>query len=330
MKETHPTPKPLYPSKFTGLSPRAARRRLLYGPLIIIALFHALVPLAFYAFTWSGVLIFLALYWATACLGVTLCFHRLVTHQSFKTYPAVKYLLTFFGCLALQGGPLNWAAKHRLHHKESDEEPDPHTPFVSFLWSHVLWLFFVHPEMETEERMYRFVPDLARDPVLRWFDRHFFAVAMLFALVLFGAGYAVGGAALGLSWVLWGVVVRTVFVWHVTWLVNSATHMWGYKNYHTRDNSRNSWWVALLAFGEGWHNNHHADQRSAAHGHRWFEFDMTHWIIQAMAGCGLAWDIVQPQAKRLQSKSERLRALVSAAGAGVGGDVQAEKSKDAA
>lgn len=269
-------------------------RRLKISTLVVISLIHAAALMAPFTFSWTGFITCLVLVWVTGGLGITLCYHRLLTHRSYRTYKPVEYVLTAFGCLALQGGPITWVATHRLHHKESDEEADPHTPSYNFLWAHVLWNFFWDPQLDCYDKIKRFAKDLDRDRVIRFYEKHFFTIYVLLAATLYGVGHLIGGWKLGLSLVVWGCAVRTVLVWHFTWLVNSATHMWGYTNYKTSDNSRNTWWVALLTFGEGWHNNHHADQRSAAHGHRWWEFDMTYWTIKVMQGVGLAKDVVKP------------------------------------
>jgi hypothetical protein len=161
------------------------------------------------------------------------------------------------------------------------------------MWAHMGWLFVTMPGCEEYEEYCRFVKDLGRDPVQRFFDKYFFGVWVAFALVVYLAGELYGG--LGASWLVWGVLVRQVILWHATWFVNSASHLWGYRNYNTDEESTNNWWVALLSFGEGWHNNHHADQRSAAHGQRWFEFDLTYWVIRLLGVLGLAWQIMEPR-----------------------------------
>jgi stearoyl-CoA desaturase (delta-9 desaturase) len=262
--------------------------------LLVIGGVHAAALAAPFTFSWTGLILCAVLIWVTGGLGITLCYHRLLTHRSYRTYKPIEYALTWFGCLALEGGPIGWVATHRLHHKESDDEPDPHTPLVHFAWSHVLWLFFKDPQLDCHEKLARFARDLDRDGVMRFFEKTFVFWYFAVATLLFGIGWAAGGWQLGLSLVVWGVALRTVLVWHSTWLVNSATHLWGYRNYKTTDNSRNTWWVALITFGEGWHNNHHADQRSAAHGHRWWEFDPTYWTIKMMQWVGLAKDVVKP------------------------------------
>ena len=274
----------------------ATARNLKPWTIGIIVAMHALAFVAPFVFTWTGLIVFVVAYFATGALGVTLCYHRLLTHRSFKTPRWVEYLLTFFAASSLQGGPITWVATHRLHHKEADETSDPHTPVQDgFLWSHVLWNIYDKPGFTKYQEYVRYAKDLARDPMHRFFNWAFFPIYLGVALAMFGIGFAFGGWKLALSLVVWGCFLRTVTVWHSTWFVNSATHLWGYRRYKTIDDSRNNWWVALLTFGEGWHNNHHADQRSAAHGHRWYEIDMTYWMIRGMQAVGLARDVVKPK-----------------------------------
>lgn len=280
-----------------------SKNRVKIGTIFVISVIHAAALAAPFTFSWTGFIVCLVLIWVTGGLGITLCYHRLLTHRSYRTYKPIEYVLTCFGCLALQGGPITWVATHRLHHKESDAEDDPHTPNHTFWWSHMLWNFFNDPKLDCYDKIKRFAKDLDKDRVLRFFERYFFLLYVLLAVLLYFIGHLASGWQLGLSLVIWGCCVRTVLVWHFTWLVNSATHRWGYTNYKTTDNSKNTWWVALITFGEGWHNNHHADQRSAAHGHRWWEFDQTYLTIKIMQWIGLAKDVVKPgRLSQLRSK----------------------------
>jgi stearoyl-CoA desaturase (delta-9 desaturase) len=189
---------------------------------------------------------------------------------------------------------------HRLHHKHADTDHDPHSPQHGFGWSHILWMMQKRlAGLEARDA----ARDLQRDAYMRWIDRWFWLPQVVLAAVLFGLGWLVDGWMLGLSWVVWGVAVRSVFVFHSTWFVNSAAHTWGYQNYPTTgEKSTNLWWVALLSFGEGWHNNHHAHPRSASHGLRWFEFDMTWWTIKALSWVGLARDLNRPKPEQMPGK----------------------------
>jgi fatty-acid desaturase len=260
-----------------------------------IAGMHLLALAAPFFFSWSGVGIAIFLWWVVGGLGITLCFHRLLTHRSFKTSKPVEYFLTMLGTLAWQGSPIKWVGTHRIHHTHSDGEGDPHSPKHGFNWAHVLWCLRKDPP-DWDPRAA--AKDLQRSKVHALLDRFHFVPQFFLAAILFGAGWAVGGWWLGLSWVIWGVAVRTVFVYHVTWFVNSASHTWGYRSYETDDDSRNNWWVALLGFGEGWHNNHHAHQRAAAHGRSWWELDTTYLTIKVMEKLGLATAVVSAEPPR--------------------------------
>ncbi len=260
-------------------------------PVVIgIGAMHVGCLVAPFYFSWSGLALLVLFMWVAGALGINLCYHRLLTHRSFKTPKWFEYLLTAMGCLAWQGGPIQWVGTHRLHHRHSDDDLDPHSPKHGFTWAHMLWCMHKEPQGRCAADAAR---DLQRDPVLAWLNRYFWMVQFVLVGLLFLAGHWLADS--GVSWVLWGVCVRTVIVYHATWFVNSASHTWGYRNYDTDDHSTNLWWVALLGFGEGWHNNHHAYQRSAAHGLRWFEFDATYWTIRLLACIGLARDIVLPE-----------------------------------
>lgn len=276
-------------------------RKIQWTTVFFIGMIHVIALFAFREdlFSYSGLAVGVFMYFLAGMFGITICYHRLLTHRSFRTYKWMEYFLTFCACQALEAGPIEWTAMHRIHHKEADEVADPHSPLVNFLWAHAGWLFVDMPGAHTYSQYSRFAKDLARDPVQRYLNKFFYLIYAFTAITIYIAGELYAG--IGLSWLIWGVFVRTVFLWHATWLVNSATHLWGYRNYNTDEDSTNNWWVALISFGEGWHNNHHADQRSAAHGQRWFEFDISFFFIKVMEKLGLAWDIVLPS-KRVIAK----------------------------
>jgi fatty-acid desaturase len=275
----------------TSTITRPTRYPIAWPTLIWIGAIHLGALLAFVPafFSWSALAVCVLMHWFTGGIGICLCYHRLLTHRSFQPRPKfLEYILTAIGCSASEGGPIGWVADHRRHHAHSDEPLDVHTPHEGFLWAHMMW--FVTPEPDTfhtEEYYQRWAPDLAKDKGLRWFDTYHFLFPILNAAVLFAIG--------GVPWLVWGFFVSTVFVLHSTWLVNSATHVWGYRTHTTRDDSTNNWWVALLTYGEGWHNNHHAHQTSARHGHRWWEFDMTYMAIRTLGMLGLARAIKLPK-----------------------------------
>ncbi len=263
-----------------------------WGIVAWLLMIHVGALAAPWTFTWSGLILALVLHWLTGGIGICLGYHRLLTHRSFMTYPWVRYFLATLGSLAGEGTAIDWVANHRKHHAHSDQEGDPHSPHDGPWWSHMLWLAQAKSPEVHEAHLKRWAPDLLKDPWLRKIASWFLPLHLVFGVLVFLAGWAIGGLTLACSWLVWGVFVRLALVLHSTWLVNSASHMWGYRNYRTSDNSRNNWWVALLTYGEGWHNNHHAFPSMAKHGHRWWEIDLTYWTIRLMRCCGLAWKVV--------------------------------------
>ncbi len=234
-------------------------------------------------FTWQALGVAVFLHWLTASIGICLGYHRFLSHRSFKLRWPARVFTLFCGAISGEGSPLMWAATHRVHHMKSDQQGDPHSPLDGPWWSHLLWLFVRHDAPMREALYQQFCPDVQKDPVLRFFER-------TYPLWLFGTGgvlYALGGW----PFVLWGMCVRMVIAYHSTWFVNSATHLWGYRNYETSDHSRNLWWVAVLSYGEGWHNNHHAHPTFARAGHKWWEIDMTWYAIRTLQFLGLAYDV---------------------------------------
>ncbi len=263
-----------------------------------IGIVHVLAMIAPFYFTWPAFAMCGALIFATASLGVCMGYHRLLTHRSFKTYRPVRWLLAILGGLSGEGSALTWVAQHRRHHVHSDHEGDPHSPKDGNWWSHMLWFLPDFGQKWHRDLFERYAPDIMKDRVMVWIHRmflpsHFLLGGFLFAMGYFFHFWGLGGLYGGLSMLFWGLGVRMVYVLHSTWFVNSVTHMWGYRSYDTSDNSRNLWWVSLMTFGEGWHNNHHAYQQVASQGHRWWEIDITYWVILSMEKVGLAWDIVR-------------------------------------
>lgn len=262
-------------------------------PVVIwIALVHVGALAAPFVFTWKAVGLLLFLCWLTGGIGVCLGYHRQLTHGSFTTYRPVRWFLALLGGLSGEGSALTWVANHRKHHAFSDQQGDPHSPRDGGLWSHMLWFMPNFGRGHYAELHGKYAPDLQKDPVFRWLHVLFLPSHFLLGGFLFALGYFGWDAYTGWSFVVWGMFLRLVVVLHSTWFVNSATHMWGYRNYRTSDDSTNLWWVAVLTFGEGWHNNHHAFQRMARHGHRWWEFDPTYLAICVLEKLGLAWNVV--------------------------------------
>jgi stearoyl-CoA desaturase (delta-9 desaturase) len=217
----------------------------------------------------------------------------------------LEHALAILGVCNLQDSPARWVLVHRLHHQHSDHAADPHSPLVSCFWGHVGWLFVENRQLSTAATYERYARDILSDPLYLWLERRrmylwvYVAHAALFGLAGAAVGFWLHGTGAGavqvaMQWLLWGVVYRTVYTWHVTWGVNSFSHLWGYRNYDTRENSRNNWFFALATNGDGWHNNHHAQPRAAAHGHRWWELDVTYCTIWLWEKIGLAWDVKRP------------------------------------
>jgi len=250
---------------------------------VALVVFHlgALAALAFWDF--GAILTALVLYIVAGMLGIGMGYHRLLTHRAYKTPKAVEYFLTWCATLALEGGPIFWVATHRIHHQHSDDHGDPHTPREGTWWAHMGWIVTGQGMHHLASMHARYAPDLVRDPVHVALSKWHWTSNVVVGLALLAFG--------GLPYVLWGTFFRTTAGLHSTWLVNSATHKWGSRRFATRDDSTNNWWVALLTFGEGWHNNHHAYPTSARHGLAWFEVDLNWMGIRTLEAFGLAWDI---------------------------------------
>lgn len=304
-----------YETEPQGIDPQRLPRpegtepvQVMWRYVVVLAAIHLIALLAFipWLFTWSGLILAIAGHFVFGMFGITIGYHRLLTHRGFTCPKWLEHTFAVLGMCNMQDSPARWVAIHRMHHQHSDHQPDPHSPLVSFLWSHVGWVVCRHRDLDRTSRYERYVRDLLRDPFYLRLERRdgwffiFLAHAILITLAGGVYGYFVGGSGgealrFAYSWAVWAVAVRTVFVLHGTWAVNSVTHLFGYRNYETRDDSRNNWLVALTSHGEGWHNNHHAQPRSAAHGHHWWELDMSWWIIQCMERVGLAKNVVRPK-----------------------------------
>lgn len=249
-----------------------------------ITLVHLVALAALPFFSWENFSAALFGLFVLAPLGINVGYHRLLTHRSFSTSRFVRRGFATLGAMIGAGAPLHWVAMHRVHHRFSDTAQDPHDASRGFWYSHVLHLFHQDPhEAGDADYIEKYAPDLNADPYLRWLNKRW----LWLALATLPALYFLGGFDL----LLWAGFVRIVLTWHVMWFVNSASHRWGYRNYETRDQTVNCWWVGLLAAGEGWHNNHHANPSCAAHGHRWWELDLSYGIIRAMEWVGLAREV---------------------------------------
>ncbi len=255
----------------------------------------------------SDVVVFLIVYVLTG-LGVTVGFHRLLTHRSFKAKPVVRGILAALGSAAIEGPAISWVADHRKHHAFADVPGDPHSPHVDhgvgwsdalrgLLHAHVGWLF----RHDQRGARARYAPDLMADPVIRFIDRTFVLWVAAGLAVPFGLGVAIGGSVrAGLTGLLWGGAIRILVLHHVTYSINSICHVFGRRAFRTPDESRNVYWLSLFSFGESWHNNHHAFPTSATHGLGRWQLDPAAAVIRGLEACGLAWDVVRVSPERQQ------------------------------
>ena len=248
-----------------------------------MAAFHIGAIAAIFFFTWKAFILSIVLWWVSGSLGIGMCYHRLLTHRGYKTPKWVEYFMTVCATLTLEGGPIFWVATHRIHHKFSDHDGDPHSPVDGKWWAHMGWILTGKSMHHDTTTLARYVPDLAKDKFHVWITKYHYV-----PIIALGVGLLAIGE---LPFLMWGIFVRTVVGLHATWLVNSATHSWGSRRFATRDLSTNSWWVALLTFGEGWHNYHHAHPTSARHGLKWYEIDLNWYGIWALKKLGLAQQI---------------------------------------
>ena len=248
-----------------------------------MAAFHLGALAAFFFFSWKALFISALLWWISGSMGIGMGYHRLLTHRGYKTPKWVEYFLTLCATLALEGGPIFWVATHRIHHQFSDQDGDPHSPRDGKWWSHVGWILTGKSMHHDTSTLAHYVPDLAKDKFHVWITKYHYVPIIVVGVALLVLG--------GLPFLLWGMFLRTVMGLHCTWLVNSATHMWGSRRFKTRDLSTNNWLVAVMTFGEGWHNNHHAHPTSARHGLRWYEVDLNWYGIWALKVLGLAKQI---------------------------------------
>jgi fatty-acid desaturase len=248
--------------------------------IIVLVILHVGAVAALFMFSWANLAVTLFLLWFATGLGISMGYHRLHTHRSYQVPRALEYLFAVCGALTFEGGPIFWVATHRVHHQKSDRPGDPHSPREGAWWSHMVWMMVGEAKHSNTRLMAKYAPDLAKDPFYVWLDHYHWLPNIVLAVVLFAIG--------GVPMVLWGICLRVVIGLHATWLVNSATHMWGSRRFATHDDSRNLWWVALITFGEGWHNNHHAHPTSARHGLAWYEFDPSWLQIKLLKRVGIA------------------------------------------
>jgi fatty-acid desaturase len=260
---------------------RLPTRRGLNWPIsIFMIIFHLGALAALFMFSWENLAVAVFLYWLATGLGISLGYHRLHTHRSFVVPRPLEYFFALCGSLTFEGGPISWVATHRVHHQNSDHDGDPHSPRDGKWWSHIGWLVLGESMHANTRVMSKYAPDLARHRFYVWLNNYHWVPSLVLLPILLACG--------GWSMVMWGLCFRVVFGLHATWLVNSATHLWGKRRFETRDDSRNNWWVALITFGEGWHNNHHAHPTSARHGLAWYEFDPSWLTLKVLRYFGIA------------------------------------------
>ena len=289
----------------TGGGPvHPGRKNINWATLGFMAAIHGLAVIALLPqfWSWQAIVTFLVLYWITACLGVTIGYHRLLSHRSFRVPHWLERFFATCGAISCQQGPLDWVGLHRHHHKFSDTDVDHHTSLKGLWWSHMGWMFEDIPAMQAVPRL---TGDLAKDPYYRWLNNNFLLLQVPLAGLLFWIGTVTGAG--GWALVLWGIPLRLMLVYHCTWLVNSATHYWGDAPHNSGDSSRNNAWVAALTFGEGWHNNHHAFPHSARHGFG-RQIDLTWMHIQLMGALGLATQVRLPAAANPNGRRRPRRA----------------------
>ena len=283
------------------------KRRIVWSYAITVGAYHlvALLALIPWYFSWTGIVLAVLGMYVFGTLGINLCYHRLLTHRGLVCPKWLEHAFAVLAVCSMQDTPARWVAVHRRHHEHSDRQDDPHSPLVNFFWGHMGWMLAENRDLVRLGIFDRYAKDILRDPFYKRLERTLLYPSILLGswAVFFAGGFvadSLTGASLpealqfGASLLIWGVFVRTVAIWHVTWSVNSAAHLWGYRTYETGDRSRNNWMVALITNGEGWHNNHHADTRSARHGHRWWELDVVYLSIRVLEMLGLARNVCRP------------------------------------
>ncbi|KAG8379823.1 hypothetical protein BUALT_Bualt07G0129500 [Buddleja alternifolia] len=259
--------------------------------IVVIVTMHVLCIFAPFTFNWGAFWVAFGLYVITGLFGITLSYHRNLSHGSFKVPKWLEYFFAYCGVQALQGSPIPWVSNHRYHHQFCDSAKDPHSPIEGFWFSHMNWIFDTKTIVQKCGKPNN-VGDLRKQPYYKFLQNTY----LIHPIVLGAVLYAVGG----FPYIVWGMGVRIVWVYHITWLVNSVCHVWGRRAWNTDDLSRNNWWVAVLSFGEGWHNNHHAFEYSARHGLEWWQFDMTWYVIRLLQAIGLANDVKLPTTAQKQ------------------------------
>ncbi|HXG86410.1 MAG TPA: fatty acid desaturase [Pyrinomonadaceae bacterium] len=274
-----------------------ARLNINWKNLFIVVTFHLLSVAALFAFSWKNLAAMLVGNWIVGSLGVGLGYHRLLTHRSFKAPKWLEYTLTVLGTMSMQDAPDKWVATHRLHHAFTETDNDPHSTKPGFWWAHIGWVVFGRAQDHDAATFKKYIPDLLKDKFHVALAKYYLVPIILSGFLLYALG--------GWSMVLWGVFARVVVGWHTTWFVNSLAHFSGKRPFETKDDSTNNWFVAFLTFGEGWHNNHHAQPSSARHGLKWFELDMNWITIRLFEKLGWAKEIRTFETKKMPAELKR-------------------------
>ncbi len=262
---------------------RYISQNLNWRNVVMVAFYHILAIPVIFTFSWQNLAVLLIGNWIVGSLGVGLGWHRLLTHRSFKAPKWLEYVLSILATMSMQDSPNKWIATHRMHHKYVDTDLDPHSARSGFWWPQLGWVVWGKAQDHDQATLQKYIPDLLKDPIHVLISRFYVVPILLSAVLLFAIG--------GWTMVVWGVAARVVLGWHTTWFVNSLSHIYGKRPHETGDLSTNNWFVAILTFGEGWHNNHHAFPTSARHGLLWYQFDMNWIAIRVFEKLGWAKNI---------------------------------------
>lgn len=273
------------------------RTKIRWLPTVFFCLIHvcAVVGLFCGYTNRTSVIVFAFFFFGSGSVAFQVGLHRYFSHGAFKTTRPIEYFLAWLISINFQGGVARWVANHKVHHQHADTDGDLHSPSRGFFWAHTGWILDGENRVLSQAEVRRLAPNVSIDPIHVWIDRLAIPSTVLLAFVFYWLA--------GFAGIVWGIFVRLVAIYHVTWFTNSAAHMWGYRNFNTSDQSRNLWWAAVFTFGE-WHNNHHRFPSSARAGFRWYEFDLGWRIIQLLQALGLAWDVRLPELSLLRSELE--------------------------
>jgi fatty-acid desaturase len=332
---SNPLPPTVYPIKFNLIYAITIVGMHFLGAVALAALAFGPEPWRPYLFSWTAFALFLVGIHLFG-QGITIGYHRLLTHRSFKTPKWLEHWIAILGICSMQDTPARWVTIHRIHHVHSDEIPDPHSPRVTFWWSHMGWLMYINRDAYSVASLEKFSKDLLRDPFYMRLEtnpfRQFYYIfgqvvvffALGFLLSFIWSSEISAALAMGSTMVVWAFIMRVIAVWHITWSVNSLSHMFGYQSYETKEDSKNNWFVALMTVGEGWHNNHHEDPSAATVQHRWWELDLSYYEIKLLEKLGLASDVIPT---RIQRRNEQAAVKQSSKQAPTAADQSAPESK---